>query len=150
LWQIASPITLAPDGLVRRRPARILIVDDEPLVVTALCRGLPTDRIEGVHSVREAEALWERTFPFDVVLCDVMMPNSNGADLYEKLRRKHPGAERRIIFMTGQAFSPNAREMLTTVPNRCLNKPIDAQELALAVRAVMQEAADASPPGRAH
>jgi CheY-like chemotaxis protein len=45
-------------------------------------RTLRSDQTEGVLSVREAEALWKQSFPYDVVLCDVMMPNSNGADLY--------------------------------------------------------------------
>jgi CheY-like chemotaxis protein len=60
---------------------------------------------------------------FDVVLCDLMMPGMTGMQLHDELLRVRPEIAERMVFMTGGAFTPEAREFLARVPNRCLEKP---------------------------
>jgi hypothetical protein len=50
-------------------------------------------------------------------------------DLYADVAARHPGLERRFIFMTGGAFTPRATEFLAQVPNRRLEKPFETAAL---------------------
>jgi len=59
-------------------------------------------------TAREAFEAIERS-DFDVVFCDLIMPGAGGIDLYERLRSVRPGLERRIVFMTGGAFTSGPR-----------------------------------------
>jgi hypothetical protein len=60
-------------------------------------------------------------------------------DLYEELRRILPGLERRVVFMTGGAFTPRAREFLEQVPNPRIDKPFDLRQ----VRALLRDTSSA-------
>jgi PAS domain S-box-containing protein len=102
---------------------RVLVVDDEELVLRALSRTLEGHDVVCVRSGREAIELLESEAPFDLVLCDVMMPDMNGEDVYRAACRVHPGTEQRIVFVTGGAFTSNASAFLDSVPNRRIEKP---------------------------
>jgi two-component system NtrC family sensor kinase len=71
--------------------------------------------------------------PFDVVLCDLMMPEIGGDGVYEAVRGMRAGAEEIIVFMSGGAFTSRAAEFLASVPNRCLEKPFLLDDLLGAV-----------------
>ena len=43
------------------------------------------------------------SFPYDLVFCDLMMPDVNGMDIFEAIREQHPGQESRVVFVTGPA-----------------------------------------------
>jgi DNA-binding NtrC family response regulator len=128
---VASGRTLATTSAPRRR---VLIVDDEPLLVRALTLELAIDHdAVGVSSVKaalDAVAAGE----FDVVLCDLMMPGESGMDLHRELLRLRPLLARRMVFMTGGAFTETARTFLESFPNPPLEKPfeLDALRAALA------------------
>lgn len=66
---------------------------------------------------------------FDLILCDVLMPEMSGMELYDRLRRDRPELVPRIVFMTGGAFSTQAREFLARVPNDKMDKPLDREVL---------------------
>ncbi|WP_394823701.1 ATP-binding protein [Pendulispora albinea] len=106
--------------------AHILIVDDEPLVCSSLQRSLKRDyEVTAVQSARTALDLISSGGPFDLVLCDLMMPEMSGMDLYEELHRRFPAQCAKLIFFTGGASSTGAREFLERVPNPRLEKPAD-------------------------
>ncbi len=96
---------------------RVLVVDDEPLVLGAVRRALGAQHdVEGVSSARRAlELLTGDEDLFDVVLCDLMMPEMTGMELYGEVRASHPGRARRFVFISGGAFTPGAREFLASV-----------------------------------
>jgi CheY-like chemotaxis protein len=71
---------------------------------------------------------------YDVILCDLMMPEMTGSDLYAALTETDPDQAGRIIFITGGAFSPGAQNFLDRVPNPCFEKPCDIQKLRSAIR----------------
>ena len=75
---------------------------------------------------------------YDVILCDLLMPEFDGAQLYEATRRVAPESAGRFVFLTGGAFTPRAREFLASVPNPCLAKPFDVR--------VLRELVDARAP----
>jgi C4-dicarboxylate-specific signal transduction histidine kinase len=120
---------LPPLKLVRSRTLRILVIDDEELVVRALSRSLVGHAVTAVTSGREAIDLIRSEAPFDLVLCDVMMPDLTGADVYDAVRAQQAGAEKRIVFVTGGAFTRNAHEFLKSVPNRRIEKPFSRASL---------------------
>jgi CheY-like chemotaxis protein len=130
--QVAPARSLA-DAAVR---GFVVIIDDEPLLTEALSGVIGVehevmvarDGASGVELVAGLEA------DVDVILCDLMMPNMNGMEVYAELRRRRPGLEDRMVFMTGGAFTPAAREFVQLVPNLCLDKPIDSDTLRACIR----------------
>jgi CheY-like chemotaxis protein len=108
-------------------------------VVKAMCRALDGHSVVTATSGREAIELLEGGGPFDLVLCDVMMPDLMGADVYEAARRV--GMENQIVFVTGGAFTAAARAFLDSVPNRRIEKPFSRDR----VRSLLDD--EGTPPG---
>ena len=124
----ASPAhrEVAAGNLATPRRRRVLVVDDEEVVGRSLARILPEMEVQSVVGGREALALLSDDPDFDVVLCDLMMPQIAGEDLYRALP---PGLARRVVFMTGGAFTPQARAFLDAVENPVLEKPFELERL---------------------
>lgn len=117
----------------------ILVIDDEPLFALAIRRLLQAEHdVTVIESGRSAmELLREREF--DVVLCDLMMPDIGGIELYGELSKLRPGLEKRMAFMTGGAFTKAARQFLESIPNARLEKPFTREEARAVVRLVIGE-----------
>ncbi len=115
--------------------ARLLIVDDEPMILRGLQR-LFRDEHEVALSKTAREVLGKirEGQRFDLILCDLMMPEMSGIQLYEKLRDLAPGQAERMVFMTGGAFTPRAREFLDRVSNPQVEKPFDPLKLRAMVK----------------
>jgi CheY-like chemotaxis protein len=115
---------------------RVLVVDDEPMIVRAIQRLLEgehhvfmsTDPADVVEQVRGG-------LRFDVILCDLMMPTMSGIDVYEAIRRVDADQARRIVFMTGGAFTPRVLEFLDAIENVRIEKPLERASLRAAIRA---------------
>ena len=110
-------------------PMRILVVDDEVRVARSLERLLQPNTVVIAVGGDDAIKALESSSSFDIILCDVMMPNVSGLQLYDYVSKNLPGLEERFIFMTGGAFTDEARVFLETVSNPCLLKPIDVEQL---------------------
>jgi two-component system, cell cycle sensor histidine kinase and response regulator CckA len=123
---------------VQPKPAtrgRILVVDDEPIVCFSLERLLSTEgEVVALTSARQALAAIEAGERFDVILCDLMMPEMDAPMLHEELRRIAPAQAERMVFITGGAFTVRAREFLESVPNVRLGKPFEVDALIELVR----------------
>jgi PAS domain S-box-containing protein len=117
------------------RGGRVLIVDDEPMIVSALRRALAGEyQVTGLTDGREALALIRKGERFDAILCDLMMPDTSGMDLFDEIERLAPGQRDRMIFVTGGAFTPRARVFLEQIANPRVEKPIDFQNLRSLLR----------------
>ncbi|MFY0584082.1 response regulator [Cystobacter fuscus] len=79
---------------------------------------------------------------FDVILCDVMMPEMSGVELHQQLAQHLPALADQLIFLSGGAFTPKAREFLARVDNRRVDKPFSARELRDMVQSVLARAPD--------
>jgi PAS domain S-box-containing protein len=119
-----------------RRP-RILVVDDERAMRTTLA-ALLSDHYEVLTADSGAGAIGTLTRDpaFDAVLCDLMMPDVSGVDVYAWILAEAPALARKVVFMTGGAFTPRARELLERVPNRRVEKPFELSELSAALEKV--------------
>jgi len=126
---VTAPVAVirAPTASTRRR--RILVIDDEIEVGLSVKRILgkqhDVEVVTGGHAALAAIA----ARGFDVVLCDLMMPEMSGMELYEQLRATRPELIARVAFMSGGTFSPDGREFLSRVTNPQLDKPFDADRL---------------------
>ncbi len=120
-------VSAAP--LIERR-RRILVIDDERAFSDALRMSL-AERHDVVTTQRATVAIdrIRAGESFDMVLCDLMMPEMSGVDLYEQIARVAPSILGRLVFMTGGAFTPSSREFLERVPNRRLEKPFEISAL---------------------
>jgi CheY-like chemotaxis protein/two-component sensor histidine kinase len=112
------------DGTAKRR--RVLVIDDEPALSSMIRRVLMRDcDVEVAADGREGLRRLETDPPYDVVLCDLMMPDMTGMEVYSEIAKRRPGQETRFVFMTGGAFTPRATDFLAQVPNRRLEKPFE-------------------------
>jgi signal transduction histidine kinase len=120
------------------RRGRILVVDDELLIGMAIRRMLQREHeVVTLTSAREAQARLMSGERFDVILCDVMMPEMSGVELYQELVGHVPEQAERMVFLTGGAFTPGARAFLSSVGNRQVEKPFSAQQLRELVQALL-------------
>ena len=117
------------------RRSRVLIVDDEVVFANALRRLLSRDRheITIVTSGKDALARAQAGEKFDAILCDLMMPAMSGMELHAQLTACAPDLAARMIFLTGGAFSPAAKQFLTSVPNAWFEKPCELDTLRAAI-----------------
>ncbi len=116
---------------------RVLVVDDDALVSGAIRRTLSRENdVEVLVSARQALAqLSAPELRYDVVLCDLMMPEMTGMDLFEALQKSAPRVAERVVFITGGAFTPAARTFLDRVENPRVEKPFDPEALRTLIRA---------------
>jgi len=114
---------------------RVLVIDDEPALAAMIVRLLEGDCFVDVAiKARDGlERLLRAAPPYDVILCDLMMPDLTGMDLFAEVARRDASLEDRFVFMTGGAFTPRAADFLARVKNRRLEKPFDRVALQAAV-----------------
>lgn len=112
---------------------RILIIDDEPRYVRSLVMLLQENhQVASAPNGTEALTLIAQSEPFDLILCDLMMPEMTGMALYERLSEEQ---RRQVVFLTGGATTDAARAFLARPGIRYLEKPVEVQEIErLAVR----------------
>ena len=127
----------APEVVVAPRKGRILIVDDEELVLRSIKRVLRHHDVVCTVSAAEALDLIDAGERFDLVLSDLVMQQMSGIDFYEALLRRHPDMARRVVFLSGGAISSRIEDFLRAVPNVRLDKPIEVQELLETVQRLL-------------
>lgn len=124
---VAAP---APTPTPALRRGQILVVDDDTLTARAIVRTLSDDHdIVAVSTAQQALERLAAGDRYDVVLCDLMMPQMTGMDLHGVFVKVAPDQAARMVFMTGGAFTQRARAFLEEVPNVCVEKPFSAVNL---------------------
>ena len=121
------------------RRGRILVIDDEPLLCAAMSRALSAEHeVTTFETARDALELIADGEVFDVILCDLMMPQMSGMDFHGELVRVAPRQAERTIFVTGGAFDPFARAFLDRVGLPRMEKPVDVQSLRALIRTMLR------------
>jgi signal transduction histidine kinase len=119
-----------PKDVPPPRRGRVLVVDDDDIVAGAVKRAL--EREHEVVSLLTAEGALARVVAgerFDVVLCDLMMPQMTGMELYDRMRELAPDQAQRMVFLTGGVFTQQGRAFLGRVPNPWVEKPFRSAQL---------------------
>jgi CheY-like chemotaxis protein len=107
-----------------------LVIDDEPLLGRTL-----SFMLEERHDVvvigggREALGQLERDSDFDLVLCDLDMPEVTGQVVYETVARSHPELTHRFVLMTGGACSRWSEDFLASYAGMQLDKPFTTDDV---------------------
>ena len=114
---------------------RVLVVDEDRLVAEAIAKSLSDEHdAEVTTNASDVIARIRRGDEYDVILCDLMMPNVTGMDLYREVLRVAPHMAARIVFMSGGVYTARARAFVEGLPNRCIEKPPDAAKLRELIR----------------
>jgi CheY-like chemotaxis protein len=110
--------------------ARILVIDDEPLLGRTLGFMLEENHdVVVVPGGAEALKRLEADAHFDLVLCDLDMPGVNGGEVHEVVERRYPELVSRFVLMSGGACSLWAEEFLSRYKGTQLEKPFTAADV---------------------
>ena len=117
--------------------ARVLVVDDEEIVVRSCLRALADSgyRTEAVQSGAEALAKIADG-AYDVLVLDIMMPKMDGIEVLRRVKETHPDVE--VIMITGLSQIETAVSAMKLGAFDYLSKPFDPDELKLAVARAME------------
>jgi CheY-like chemotaxis protein len=120
---------------------RVLVVDDDPHVRTALARILARDHaVDEAANGGEALARVAAGERWDAILCDLMMPGLSGIAFHAGVRARAPELLGRIAFMTGGVFTDEQQRFLEAVPNPRIEKPFDMAQVRAVVAALARGA----------
>ncbi len=133
------PVEPVVAGGATSRRGRVAVVDDEAGVCRAIERLLDDEHeVDVFGNARElAERIAEGAH-YDTILCDLMMPDMTGMELFGVLQRASPPLAEGMIFMTGGTFTQEAQAFLSAVPNPRLEKPFETATLRAVVRAQVE------------
>jgi two-component system, OmpR family, response regulator MprA len=122
-------------------PARILVVDDEPAVQSALSRALTMERYEVAQAADGEEALaCLGTAPFEAVILDIAMPRLDGLEVCRRLRE---GGDRTpVLMLTARGEVDDRVAGLDAGADDYLVKPFALRELLARLRALLRRADD--------
>ena len=116
-----------------RRPhhrARVLVVDDEKQICSTYIRILtPFHEVVAVDAGDKARTLLERDSAFDVVICDLMMPEVDGPTLYRCIRDRNPWLAARFVFCSGGTVTASTQNFAESVSNTFIEKPLSCEDL---------------------
>lgn len=118
--------------------ALILVVDDEPVVLSAVSLALQQAGFAVLRAASPSEALRlavAQRSPIDLMVCDVLMPGMSGSRLAEEFGMLHP--ETRYLFMAGLPDHPEVRDHILARGYAFLAKPFLPRQLLVKVRAVL-------------
>jgi PAS domain S-box-containing protein len=123
------------------RRLQLLVIDDEPSIAAFVRHALTPHDVAIARCGRDAlQALEVRTF--DAILCDLVMPDLSGVQVYEHVKALRPELATRFLFITGAALRDLAPEV-----ERCgvpvLHKPFSLRELRDAVQRLAAASASA-------
>jgi DNA-binding response OmpR family regulator len=119
----------------------VLVIDDEEALANAIRRFLSSAHDVTVATrVADARALIASGTHFDVIICDLMLPDGTGMELHAELKASDPALADRMVFATGGAYTEAAMAFLAAVPNLRVEKPFNLRELRVLVGTLI-------PPG---
>lgn len=131
-----------PDEDIPKSPRRVLLLEDDAPLATHLKLFLETagynvtvakDGVEGLKHVMAAD--------FDVVICDMLMPNLPGNMFYTAVERAKPALVKRFIFITGHDGDPKIANFLKQIRGLCLFKPFQMHQLTEYIELVLKKSA---------
>ncbi|MCG8421001.1 MAG: PAS domain S-box protein [Proteobacteria bacterium] len=121
-----------------QRSLWVLVVDDDRHVRDAIRRQLLGHTVSEASNGQAALSLLSE-YTYDAVLCDLMMPDLSGVDVYKTLLEISPVMAGRFIIMSGGASIPQSRDFLAQTPVPRLDKPFTAGELLALLRTVVPD-----------
>ena len=125
---------MAPHNAVR-----VLVIDDDASVVEGLVRVLSRDgyTVETAANGQRALALLSQ-HAYDLLLCDLRMPDLDGPTFYSRLLLQHPSLCQRVIFFTGDILSAESLAFLERSGQPWIRKPCTAATVRSALAQLLR------------
>jgi DNA-binding response OmpR family regulator len=139
-------VVAAYAGLVQgNRPARVLVVEDDPTVNDVVCRYLERAgfRVSSASDGAAALAAVSASHP-DLVILDLMLPGIDGLEVCRRLRRDSAGLP--VIMLTALGEETDRVLGLQVGADDYVTKPFSPRELVLRVQSVLRRVAGAAAP----
>ncbi len=120
------------------RRARVLVVDDDPLLTGWLVEALGADghEVDAAHDGHGALRRLE-SGTYDLILTDLRMPRMDGVELYRRLERDWPEVARQVLFLSGHGDTGEYEGFLSELRDRSLVKPVRLEDLQRRVRQIL-------------
>ena len=117
--------------------ARILVVDDEDIVIKSCMRILEGDdyQIDVAHDGREALRKVEEN-PYDVMILDIMMPNLGGLEVLRRVKEAYPDVD--VIMITGLSQIDTAVQAMKLGAFDYISKPFEPDEFKLVMQRALE------------
>ena len=109
--------------------AKILLIDDEPILRRLLTRALRPHTIITAEDGAQALEILENEPPFDLVICDLSMPGISGDQVFRHAIAQDPSLQKRFVIITGGAVTPTQHRFLKDMQPRLLEKPFTPAQL---------------------
>ncbi|MFT7620486.1 MAG: CheY-like chemotaxis protein [Planctomycetota bacterium] len=119
-------------------PLKILCIDDDQstLDTYGMILGLDNHKVTPAANGKSGfRALEEDTY--DVILCDLRLPDINGMEFHRRLVASNPGAANSVVFVTGDLMNEESQAYLTSAQRPYLIKPFEIEELRVAIRVAL-------------
>ncbi len=116
---------------------RILIVDDEPIVIKS-CQRILSDNGYALDSAQNGQEAMSKIDenPYDLVVLDIMMPGVDGMHVLQQVKERHPEVD--VIMMTGLSQVQTAVKAMKLGALDYLSKPFDPDEFKLVVERALE------------
>ena len=137
-WTPVERVDFAEPGAARpTRTKNILLVDDDDLILKLLQKVLDSWEANIDVALNGKEALSKlASRNFDLMICDVQMPEMGGQELFKHIQENALISPQRIIFLTGDKRS-QVKEFLDTSGCYYLFKPIQFMDFSSQVQSVL-------------
>jgi CheY-like chemotaxis protein len=103
---------------------RLLLIDDEPLVLRALRRMLSEHAVVIANGGNDALAKLAGRCDYDLIFCDLMMPDMDGTEVHDAIKRRFPQLLDRLVFFTGGALTSRTRAFIEQSSQPLVHKPM--------------------------
>ncbi|MVU79278.1 response regulator [Nocardia sp. ET3-3] len=128
----------------REPEARVLVVDDEPMIVELLSVSLRYQGFEVASAASGTEGLDKaKTFRPDALIIDVMMPGMDGFGLLRRLRAD--GIDSPVLFLTARDDVDDKITGLTLGADDYVTKPFSLEEVVARLRVILRRAGRSAP-----
>jgi CheY-like chemotaxis protein len=128
------------------RPLRLLVVDDEPVILDLLVDALAGGRHAVDTAAGGAEAIRKlEKGRYDLLLLDLKMPGLDGRQVFEAIEARWPELRRRVVFASGDTVHLETRAFVARTGRPCVDKPFRLETLT----AILAEVAAAAERGAA-
>jgi CheY-like chemotaxis protein len=126
-------------GTVRVDAPTVLLVDDDMTVLSAFRRCLQAEDLSIEFALSGGQALRRLLSdkPPDVVVCDVLLPDISGGEVYQRALAADSSYRQRFVIATGASAMPQVASFLTGFSGPVLHKPVESPQLIQAVRACL-------------
>jgi CheY-like chemotaxis protein len=120
------------------RRCRVLLIDDERAVALVYGELLSMHHeVALANGGKQACEILARDARYDVIVCDLMMPEMDGVALFDYVRNAYPKLAGRFVFCSGGLVTARARELASRPSTRLLYKPVSLDDLLKSIDGVI-------------